>query len=258
MRRFSVQPKDISGSSAIIRGEEANHIQHVLRLSPGHVIQLFDGTGTEYQARIDTFASDKIQVTILGKIESKTESPIQLIVAQALLKDKKMDRLVRQLTELGITHFIPFTAERSIARPDANRLAKRIDRWKKIAKESLKQCRRTQIPQIGPALSFAETLDFGKTCDMRILFWEDSKIILNHSDKNIDVLNNKILLILGPEGGFSEKEAEQAQQADFSIASLGPRILKAETAPIAACTIIQYLFGDMGNKFLDKDSGIHY
>jgi 16S rRNA (uracil1498-N3)-methyltransferase len=258
MRRFSVQPKDITGSSATIYGEEANHIQHVLRLSPGHVIQLFDGTGLEYKATIDIVSSDTITVTILEKTEPKTESPIQLIIAQALLKDKKIDRLVRQLTELGITHFIPFTAERSIARPDTNRLTKRIDRWEKIVKESLKQCKRSLMPKIGPVLSFTETLNFGKSCDTRILFWENSKTPISNSPKKAKILKNKIILVMGPEGGFSQNEVEQAQAADFSIASLGPRILKAETAPIAACTIIQYLFGDMGNKSLDKISGIHY
>jgi 16S rRNA (uracil1498-N3)-methyltransferase len=257
MRRFSVQPKDINGSSAAIYGDEANHIQNVLRLSPGHEIQLFDGTGTEYKAKIDSLSSNKIQVTILEKIEPRTESPIQIIMAQALLKDNKMDHLVRQLTELGMTQFIPYIAERSIARPDTSRLSKRMERWEKIAKESLKQCRRSIIPEIGPVLSFKELLAFGKTCDTGILFWENSKTPINISKDQPQLPQNRIMLIMGPEGGFSDNEIEQTRQSDFSIASLGPRILKAETAPIAAFTIIQFLFGDMGNKFLDKASGIH-
>ncbi len=257
MRRFSVQPKDINGSSAVIFGDEANHIQNVLRLPAGHEIQLFDGTGTEYKAKIDSLSSNKIEVTILEKIEPRTESPIQLIIAQALLKDNKIDHLVRQLTELGMTQFIPYIAERSIARPDTGRLAKRMERWEKIAKESVKQCRRSIIPEIGPAMSFEELLSFGKTCNTRILFWENSKTPIHISSNKPDTTENRIILILGPEGGFSDREIEKVRQSDFSIASLGPRILKTETAPIAACTIIQFLFGDMGNKFLDKAPGIH-
>jgi 16S rRNA (uracil1498-N3)-methyltransferase len=252
MRRFSVQPKDINGSSAAIHGVEANHIQNVLRLSPGHEIQLFDGTGLEYKAKIDTLSANKIEVTILEKIEPRTESPMRIIIAQALLKESKMDHLVRQLTELGMTQFIPYIAERSIARPDTSRLIKRMERWKKIAKESLKQCRRSILPEIGPISSFKELLALGETCDIRILFWENSKTPIHISKDTPQTPGNSIMLIMGPEGGFSDSEIEQARQSVFSLASLGPRILKADTAPIAACTIIQFLFGDMGNKFLDK------
>lgn len=246
MRRFSVQPQDIDNTSGIIRGSEANHIHNVLRLSPGNVIRLFDGTGIEYIASIDSISPDRISVTILEAIHPRTESPLHLTVALALLKEKKMDHLIPPLTELGISRFIPFLAERSVSRPDAARLKNRMKRWEKIALESLKQCRRSQPPRIGPASTFAEVLSLGKNCDTRLLFWENSRTPVNLSGNNRTLASSKIMLVLGPEGGFSEREIEQAEQADFSIVSLGPRILKAENAPIAACAITQYLFGDMG------------
>ena len=246
MRRFSVQPQDIDGTSAAIHGSEANHIQNVLRLSPGHVIRLFDGTGVEYNASIDRISPDKVSVTIIETIRPQTESPIHLAVALAFLKDKKMDHLIPPLTELGISQFIPFLAERSVARPDTGRLKNRMNRWEKIAVESLKQCRRSQSPQIGPASTFAEVLALGKNCDIRMLFWENSQTSATLSGNSNTRTANKILLVLGPEGGFSEREIEQAETAGFSIVSLGPRILKAENAPVAACAIVQYLFGDMG------------
>lgn len=257
MRRFSIHRKDIIGSTATIYGTDANHIQNVLRLSPGNAIELFDGSGIEYKAVISQMSSNKIEVTILEKTIPRTDSPMQMVIAQAFLKDRKMDRLVRQLTELGIYHFSPFIAERSIARPDMKRISKRIERWKKIAKESLKQCKRSIMPKIGPILSFEEILKLGKNYDSRIIFWENAKMPLHNTMKDNKTQENKALLILGPEGGFSDNEIEKAKAAGFVIASLGPRILKADTAPIAACTIIQYLFGDMGNKILDKVPGIH-
>ena len=257
MRRFSVQPQDIDGTAAVIYGSEANHIQNVLRLSPGCVIRLFDGTGLEYNASIDLISPDKISVTILDTIRPQTESPIHLSVALGFLKDKKMDHLIPPLTELGMAQFIPFLAERSISRPDADRLKNRMKRWEKIAAESLKQCRRSQPPQIGPALTFAEVLTLGGNSDTRLLFWENSRTPVDLSGNSRTISANKIMMVLGPEGGFSDREIEQAENAGFSIVSLGPRILKAENAPIAACAITQYLFGDMGNKYLDKASGIH-
>ncbi len=248
MRRFFIQKKDIAESFATITGSDATHMQKVLRLTKGQRIELVDDSGFEYSAEITRISPETVDVTIIGMTNSETESPIRLIVAQAFLKDRKMDTLVRQFTELGVSFFFPFMAKRSIARPERQRLATRMERWKKIAKESVKQCRRNRIPEIGPALSFDETLDFGKQCNLRIVLWENAVIPLNHKMMPHGAQKNTILLMLGPEGGFSFQEIEKAEEAGFAVASLGPRILKAETAPIAACAIIQYLFGDLGDK----------
>ena len=246
MRRFFIKKKGITESFATITGSDATHMQKVLRLTKGQRIELVDDSGCEYRAEITRISPEAVDVTILGTPNSETESPIRLVVAQAFLKDRKMDMLVRQFTELGVSFFFPFMAERSIARPDKKRLSARLERWRKIAQESIKQCKRSLVPEIGPALSFEETLDFGQHCDRGIVFWEKGLTPLNHKMINHNTRNSEILLMLGPEGGFSIQEIEKAEEAGFAVASLGPRILKAETAPIAACAIIQYLFGDMG------------
>jgi len=120
----------------------------VLRLTPGDFIMLFDGSGNEYESIIEKILHNKVSVVLKDKKSSTSESPVQLIAAQAILKDRKMDTLLRQLTELGVTKWIPFSAERSVPRPDANRIAKRIQRWEKIVRESLKQCKRGCLPKI--------------------------------------------------------------------------------------------------------------
>ncbi len=159
-----------------------------------------------------------------------------------------MDDLVRQLTELGITKWFPFIAERSVAKPDKKRLSSRKERWEKIAVESLKQCKRGCIPEIGDTVSIEGALEIAKECDLKIVFWEDESFSLNELLKDSHKDIKTIFLMLGPEGGFSSKEIEKSKKFGFVSVSLGPRILKADTAPIAACSIIQYIFGDMGNK----------
>ena len=249
MHRFFIKQSELACPTSVITGSDARHIKNVLRLKSGDRIELFDGKGFEYKARILSLSPDGVEVSIICSFSSATESPVQIIVAQALLKSRKMDGLVRQLTELGITKWIPFIAKRSVPRPDKKQLSARTERWKKISKEALKQCKRSRIIEIGATASFEDVLNLGKGHDLKIVFWEgeskpvDSALLLPH-----DGHFNKILVMLGPEGGFTSEEIERARAGGFVTASLGPRILRAETATIAACTLLQYLFGDMGPK----------
>jgi len=249
MRYFFIKQSDLAGSKAVVKGSDAHHIKNVLRLKPGDKIGLFDGTGLNYETRIVTLLPKSIEVSVIRSFPSTTESNVQITVAQALLKDRKMDLLVRQLTELGITRWIPFIAKRSVPRPDNKRLFTRTERWKKIAQEALKQCKRCCSPEIGTTVSFEDVLNLGKDSDLKIVFWEEESKPVN---KDLSVSNvkspEKIFILLGPEGGFTLKEVENAKASGFITASLGPRILRAETATIAACTLLQYLFGDMGKR----------
>ena len=248
MRHFFIEPSKIVGPTAIITGSDARHINTVLRLKPGDKIGLFDGTGFEYEAMIEKSSAGSVEVLIARKFFSKAESPVNIIVAQALLKDRKMDNLVRQLTELGITKWIPFIANRSVPLPPKERLAARTQRWKKIAKEALKQCKRGCVPEIGDAVSFEEILNFEEKCDLKIAFWEKESKPVHAMIAQPGRSIKKIFVMLGPEGGFSMQEIERARTCGFVTAALGPRILRAETATIAACVLLQYLFGDFGQK----------
>ena len=247
MRHFYLDSSPTINSVVTIQESEAHHIKNVLRLKPGDTIKLFDGTGFEYGAVIKEMSAAEVKVEIRSRVRATLGSGVQIMVAQAFLKEKKMDELVRKLCELGVAKWIPFFSRRAIARPDANRLAGRSRRWHRIAAEALKQCRRPNLPEIATALSFDEVLDFSKTCDLSIVFWENEAAPLRssiESDEKHPV--KKILLMLGPEGGFTQQEVEMAKHSGFIVAGLGPRILRAETATLAAVTLIQYLFGDMG------------
>jgi len=247
MRYFFIKQSDIAGSKAVVKGSDAHHIKNVLRLKPGDKIGLFDGTGFNYETRIVTLFPKKVEVSVIRSFPSATESIVDITVAQALLKDRKMDLLVRQLTELGITRWIPFIAKRSVPRPDKKRLFTRTERWKKIAKEAVKQCKRSCPLKIGATISFEEVLNLGKDSDLKIVFWEEESMPVSNelSVSNVKPAG-KIFVLLGPEGGFTLKEVENAKASGYITAALGPRILRAETATVAACTLLQYLFGDMG------------
>ncbi len=243
-RRFQINGSDISGTIATVSGGDARHMFNVLRLKPGEEIRLFDGTGLEYEAVITSISSRSAVLEITERFSSKTESPLKINVAQGFLKDKKMDILVRHLTELGITRWAPFTADRSIPTPDPKRLAKRIERWRKISKEALKQCRRGVEMEICSPLTLDGVLEWGKTCDLKIIFWEEAGVPLTRELSPAGG-EREILIVLGPEGGLSSREVEKAREAGFVSCTLGPRILRAETASLSACTLVQYLFGDM-------------
>ncbi len=239
MRRFFTDALITENSNVIITGSEANHIKNVLRLRVGDTIILFNGAGHEYKAEIIAVSSDGVEAVVLQSIQSWRESPADIIIAQAFLKEKKMEELIRPLSELGISRWIPFIAERCVSRPDEKRLAARYERWKNIAKESLKQCRRTKMLEIAPVLSFQDVLQIGQNCDLRLIFWEKAV-------EAIPTQGHKIIALMGPEGGFSESEVKMARDAGFAAVTLGPRILRAETAAIAASVMLQYCFGDMG------------
>ena len=248
MRYFFIKPLAPDATTAIITGPDAKHVKNVLRLQPGDSVGLFDGSGMEYEARITALTTGRIEAEIIRRFPSLSESPIQIIIAQGLLKDKKMDSLVRYLTELGITKWIPFMAHRSVPKPDKAQHLKRKKRWETIAKEAAKQCKRGRIPKISELLSFEKMLDMGTSCDLKIVFWENEVKSIDTMETLPDIQFDTIFALLGPEGGFTSREIDAAKSRGFISASLGPRIMKAETATIAACVLLQYLFGDMGKK----------
>jgi 16S rRNA (uracil1498-N3)-methyltransferase len=247
MRRFFINPIGAAESLITIEGSEAHHIKNVLRLKAGDHLKLFDGTGYEYDAVINRFEVGTVEIEIQRKLHCPVISGARILVAQAFLKEKKMDDLVRKLTELGIAGWIPFFSRRSIARPDRKRLAGRMQRWDRIATQALKQSQRKNRLEISESLTFEKVLELGQNCDLNIVFWENEPTPLKRDfGLATGCRINKVMVMMGPEGGFDDQEIARARQAGFVTLGLGPRILRAETATLAACTLIQFLFGDMG------------
>jgi 16S rRNA (uracil1498-N3)-methyltransferase len=251
MHRFYIPPGQVAETEPVIEGSDARHIHTVLRLKPGDVIVVFDGQGSEYAARIVAVDRRQVRITLSDRMTPDTESPVRIALAQSYLKDKKMDQVVRQVVELGVNHFIPFMAKRSVAHPDETRSRSRHQRWQKIALEAVKQCRRSRPMAVEPVLSFDAALALSRPYALKLFFWEvqGDSLFTNPARRPRP---GSVFIMIGPEGGFEAGEYDAARQYGFLAVQMGPRILRVETAAIAACTLVQYLFGDMGQNFLDN------
>ncbi len=243
MQKFIIDLKQSQDGQVIITGQDARHIGRVLRLKAGDPVAMTDGLGVDYTGEIVTIGADRIEVSILEKKQSATESDLHLTVCSAMLKDKKMDGVVKQLTQLGVTQWIPFFSSRSVPCPNSKKISRRMGRWESIVRESLKQCRRSCLMDILPPMGFEEVLERAYPFHHKIAFWEEASLPLGRLG---DEKKNSVIMLIGPEGGFSEKEIVKAEAAGFVSYSLGPRILRAETAASTAAGLVQYILGDMG------------
>lgn len=243
MQKFIIPTISAAPSTAKIKGQDAKHISKVLRLKKGDQIEITNGAGKDFTAILTSVTPGTIELNIIDGFDSLTESPIDITLCSGMLKDKKMDVVIKHITQLGIQKWIPFFCERSIPNPDAKKIEKRRKRWKTIAKESLKQCRRSRVPYISQPLTFENMLDQSISYDCKIAFWEKATHRINRLKKASS--NKKVVILIGPEGGFSTNEIKSATEKGFLPYSLGPRILRAETASISACTLVQHILGDM-------------
>jgi 16S rRNA (uracil1498-N3)-methyltransferase len=245
MRRFFAQAKELSSGRAVIKGPDARHLRTILRVKPGDEIFLFDGQGWDYRAQIVEATSLGISICVLDRLRSVSESSVSIAIGQAVLKGRKMDRIVRQLTELGVTAFLPFLADRSVSRPDAKSLALKTKRWQTIAREALKQCGRFRQPHIAPTVPFETILEATRPYDTKILFdcgQADQKAPSPLTSNNAV---GSVVGLVGPEGGFSQEEIVMACRSGFVREAVGPRILEADTAAVACAALLQHVFGDL-------------
>lgn len=228
-------------SDNVIRlaGEKAHYLSSVLRCKPHDALIVTDSSGTAYSVKISAITKKQATLDIIGPFIQDNESPLSIILLQGLLKGDKMDLVIQKATELGVKEIVPVITERSQIRE-----TRKLQRWQKIASESSRQCRRNRIPLIHEPDAF-ETAVVTQRLHRGIICWERegapfSSVLDQCKGESI------IVLCIGPEGGFSEKEVRTAEDQGFTAASLGKRILRAETAAIASLAIVQYAIGDIG------------
>lgn len=244
MARFFIPRKNLSGERGIVDGPEFVHLRKVLRLSPGDQIAVFDDEGWEHEAVIRALSDEHAEIEIAKSYQPARESGLRIILAVGLTKGEKMDFVVEKATELGAHAIAPFSSAFSVPKLDEKKIAARTARWKKITLAAAKQCGRTRLPELLPLRDFAALAgaDWGEA--LKLFFWEkEGRQSLGAAREKRGAVS-AVLLVVGPEGGFSAAEAALAQAHGFESVHLGPRVLRAETAAVAALSLAQFLWGD--------------
>ncbi len=256
MTRLFLPPDQLSSEQITITGDQARYLALVLRIKPGDPLIIFDGLGYKYDCNVLKCHKKEVIVESTVKSPYSTESPVSITLAQGITKGIKMDLVIQKATELGVSKIVPIINERSQVRH-----TEKLERWRKIALSASQQSGRDKIPEIYEPVDFEEFL-FNQTQEKRQLslpIKREGEDFFNHgiifseqkpSGNLKTVLNSfrdikDISILIGPEGGFTKEEVHIAIQKGFIETSLGPRILRTETAPITAVSIIQYELGDV-------------
>ncbi|MEC8956997.1 MAG: 16S rRNA (uracil(1498)-N(3))-methyltransferase [Nitrospinota bacterium] len=243
MHRFFLEKKNISNDTIVIQGSDATHIRNVLRLHAGEEIEVFVGQGLLYLVRLEEVRSRSVKGKIVSSEKVDTESPLKIHLGQSLIKGNKFDVVLRKSVELGVQTITPLMTDRTILKGDND---KKIPRWKKIVEESSKQCGISGIPQISKTVSKLDAYcRQAKSSNLKLMFWEMEK---ERGLKDIKPINSprSVHILIGPEGGFTLEEVETARSYGFQTLGLGPRIFRAETAPLVVLSLLQSRWGDIG------------
>lgn len=243
MRRFLLS--DRLADKMVVAGGEAHHMLRVLRLAAGDQVVVVDPVGQAAVARITQVSDTEVFLSMETKLEEEREAPITIRLAQGLPKSDKMDFIVQKAVELGISEIIPMEADTSVVRYDAAKQQNRRERWQKIAAEAAKQCQRTIVPNVAAVQDLAKLL--AATGDeTQIIVLYEGQVPLGLKQVLRERPGNDYLLIIGPEGGLSSREVQLAQERGAAIVTMGPRILRTETAALAAIAAVMYEHGDLG------------
>lgn len=246
MARFFLPSDRIRNKRGTIVGAELEHLRKVMRLRPGDLITVFDDAGWVHEAIIRGFSGDKGEIEITKSHQTEYESPLNVSLAVGLTKGEKMDLVVEKATELGVYTIVPFVSAYTVPKLDERKIERRTGRWAKIALSAAKQCGRTRIPKILSLCEFRDVVTEAQTDLLKLLCWEREG---HQTLKQVHVIEpnvREVLLIIGPEGGFNFEEVELAKEHGFRSVALGRRILRAETAAVAAMSLVQFLWGDLG------------
>lgn len=230
----------ISGDTFLIKGEDARHIEKSLRMRKGEELTLVS-SGVEYLCEIKGFCEGNVEVAVKSFRECDKEADVLVTLYQSLTKGDKMDFIVQKSVELGVHRIVPVITSRCVSRPEEKSLKKKIERWQKIALGAAQQSCRGIVPEVASAVSYAEALEESKELDCSILFYEGGGESLRiFTDKGYKSYG----IFVGCEGGFDVAEVEHAKETGVCSATLGKRILRAETAPLAALSAIMCLTGN--------------
>ena len=257
MQRYFVTPEQLGESQVVLTGDDAHHIGRVMRMEPGDTIIISDGRDRAAEATITSIAAGRVEAEISSWLSFDSEPLWEVTIAQSLPKGDKMELVIQKGTEIGAFAFIPFQSERIIVQYDEKKEAKRIERWSKIAKEAAEQAHRSRIPAVEQVLSWRKLIAAIPDYDLALFCYEkenstggagicDAVGTIEKVKAATKYRGRVCCLIVGPEGGFTEREADEAEKAGAKIVGLGKRILRTETASIVGLACLMYESGEMG------------
>ncbi len=242
MHRFFALADSITGSEVRISGDDVKHMAKVLRLSLGDCVSVCDGEGHDYLCSIREIGKDLVTLDILEKKINQNESNIQITLYQGLPKGDKMEYIIQKCVELGVNRIVPTVMKRTVVK--IRESSGKGQRWQRISEEAAKQSGRGIVPVVCEPIQFEDAVEGFSPDTLYVLPYENEK---NTSLKEVLRENSsytKIAIIIGPEGGFDEEEVNLAEKKGAHIVTLGPRILRCETAPVAAVSAVMYELGD--------------
>lgn len=252
MQRYFVTPEQFGTDNVRIDGEDARHIAKVMRGKAGDKLIVSDGVSREALVEIALIEVGEVTVNILETLDMTHEPRIKITVAQSLPKGDKMETVIQKCTEIGAVGFVPFLSDRTIVQYDERKESKRLDRWRKICKEAAEQAHRNIVPSVASPLSWKQLMQTFKEYDAVYFCYEKEEGLQLRTSvapwlsSLSPAINGKVMVVVGPEGGFTLEECQKAEEAGAVSVGLGPRILRCETAGMVAAACILYESGEMG------------
>jgi 16S rRNA (uracil1498-N3)-methyltransferase len=244
MRRFTLQPDRRSGDRVTFDAGESRHLTRVLRLRPGDTVVATDGAGRDFTVRLES-VGEAATGTVLAEAAGLAASPLALTLIQGIPKGDRMETIVRAVTELGVARVLPAVCERTVVRLEPARWRDRARRWQRVAREAAKQCGRAVIVEVETPRPLAEWLAGGEPSDLALCLWEGEGEPLRRLLERVTAPRSAVVVV-GPEGGLGRAEVDTARAHGFTVTSLGPRVLRTETAGPAIAAVLQSRFGDLG------------
>ncbi|WP_232695385.1 16S rRNA (uracil(1498)-N(3))-methyltransferase [Brevibacillus daliensis] len=242
MQRYFIDSQQFFDHHVVITGDDVHHLVKVMRAEIGELIWVSDGRGRVVKARLSALDTKEVRADIMEDVQQETELPIQVTIAQGLPKGDKLEWILQKGTELGATAFLPFQSERTIVKLDAKKEPKKLERWNKIVKEAAEQSHRAYLPEVKASVSFKQVMELAKGYSKAMIAYEkeDTKR-MGEALQDLQP-GDSLLVIIGPEGGLSEAEVRLAEANGITSVSLGPRILRTETASQYVLSAISYQF----------------
>ncbi len=240
MYQFFVEDEQVTEDGVLITGSDVNHIRNVLRMKPGERVRISTRTGANYLCSITQVEEMSVAAQILETMAG-TELPNRIVLFQGLPKADKMELIIQKAVELGAAEIVPVSMKNCVVKLDAKKAENKVKRWQQIAESAAKQSKRSLIPAVHEVLSYREAVAYAAECDVRLVPYENEQGMAGTKTMiEAIVPGESIAVFIGPEGGFDESEIAEARDAGMKTISLGNRILRTETAGLAALSILMY------------------